>query len=99
MGYPELCHTPAETSVYFLTGEGILGDSVVPSSKSRLLSRLIGNKELHCMQCRGNGPHLSGSGKSHVFLELRSEPGICSRVTAGVDIRNFCLFRDVRTPV
>ena len=33
-----------------------------------------------------------------VFLELRREPGVCSRVTAVVAIRNFCLFSDVRTP-
>ena len=33
-----------------------------------------------------------------VFLELRREPGVCSRVTAGVAIKNFCLFSEVRTP-
>ena len=34
-----------------------------------------------------------------VFLELRREPGVCSRVTAGVVIKNFCFFSDVRIPV
>ena len=34
-----------------------------------------------------------------VFLELQREPGVHSRVTAGVAIKNFCLFIDVRTPV
>ena len=34
-----------------------------------------------------------------VFLQLRQEPGVCSRVMAGVAIKNFCLFIDVRTPV
>ena len=34
---------------------------------------LIGKTKLLCMQCRGIGPHLVGSGKSHVF----------SRVSAG----------------
>ena len=33
------------------------------------------------------------------FLELRQDPGVYSRVTAGVAIKNFCLFSDVRTPV
>ena len=33
-----------------------------------------------------------------VFLELRREPGVHSRVTAGVDINNFCFFSDDRTP-
>ena len=33
------------------------------------------------------------------FLELRQEPGLYSRVTAGMSIRNWSLFREVRTPV
>ena len=33
------------------------------------------------------------------FLELQREAGVCSRVTAGEDIKNFCLFSDVRTPI
>ena len=32
-----------------------------------------------------------------VFLELQREAGACSRVTVGIDIKNFCLFSDVRT--
>ena len=34
-----------------------------------------------------------------VFHELRREPGVYSRVTAGMAIQNSCLFSDVRTPV
>ena len=34
-----------------------------------------------------------------VFLVLRQEPGIHSRVTAGVAINNFCFFTDFRTPL
>ena len=49
------------------------GLTVLPFSKSRLLTCLIGNKELLCKQCRGIGPHLSVSGKSDGF----------SRVAAG----------------
>ena len=33
------------------------------------------------------------------FLELRQEPGIYSRVTAAMAIRNSTLFSEVRTPV
>ena len=33
------------------------------------------------------------------FLELRQEPGVHSRVTAGMAIRNSTLFSEVRTPV
>ena len=34
-----------------------------------------------------------------VFLELRREPGVHSRVRAGVADNNFCFFGDVRTPL
>ena len=34
-----------------------------------------------------------------VFLELHREPVVYSPVTAGVAVKNFCLFSDVRTPV
>ena len=33
------------------------------------------------------------------FLALRQEPGVYSRVTAGMYIRNCSLFSEVRTPV
>ena len=75
------------------------GLSVLPTSKSRLLTSLIGNKELLCTQRRGIGPHLSGAASLMVFLELRREPGVCSRVMAGVASKKFCLFIDLRTPV
>ena len=32
-----------------------------------------------------------------VFLNFRLEPGVHSRVTAGIAINNFCLFSDLRT--
>ena len=51
------------------------------------------------LQCRGIGPHLSVSGKSNDFPELQREAGVCSQVRAGIDIKNFCLFSDVRTPI
>ena len=34
-----------------------------------------------------------------VFLKLRRDPGLYSRVLAGMPIQNSCLFSDVRTPV
>ena len=34
-----------------------------------------------------------------VFLEMQREAGVCSRVTAGEGIKNFCLFIDIRTPI
>ena len=57
---------------------------------------LIGKTQLFCMQRRGIGPHLAGRGKSHGFFELRPEPGVYSRVTAGMSIRNSSFFIEVR---
>ena len=34
-----------------------------------------------------------------VFLELRWEPGVYSRVTVGMALQNSCLFSDIRIPV
>ena len=33
------------------------------------------------------------------FLELQQEPGVYSRVTAGMDVRNSTWFSEVRIPV
>ena len=46
------------------------GLSGVPSSKSRVLTWLIGNTELLCTQCRRIDTHLSGRGKSHGFSRV-----------------------------
>ena len=69
------------------------------SSKSRLLSYLMGNMELHCMQCRGIEPHLSARGSLMFFLELQQEPGVHSRGMAGMAIQNSGFFSDVGIPV
>ena len=34
-----------------------------------------------------------------IFLELRWEPGVYSRVTVGMILQSSCLFSDIRTPV
>ena len=63
----DISHSCGDSTV-LLDLRGISGGlSVLPSSKSRLLTCLIGNKELLCTQCRGIGPHLSLSGKSDGF--------------------------------
>ena len=45
---------------------------------------------------QGNWASSVERGKSHGFLELRQEPGVYSRVTAGMSIRNSILFIEVR---
>ena len=50
---------------------------------------------LHEMQ--GNRASSRGEGGSLMdFLELRQEPGVYYRVTAGMSIRNYSLFLEVR---
>ena len=58
----------------------------------------VGKTQLLCMQCRGIGPHLVARGGERLmcFLELRQKPGVYSRVTAGMSIRNSSLFIEVR---
>ena len=48
----------------------------------------------------GESGLISQGGESLMgFLELRQEPGVYSRLTAGMSIRNWSLFSEVRTPV
>ena len=46
------------------------GLSVVSSRKSRLLTCLIGNTGLLCMQCRGIDPHFPARGMSHTICRV-----------------------------
>ena len=78
LGYTNLFCIPEVTSVFFSCCDSVLGDSLVPSGKSRFLTSLIGNTELLSTQFRGIGPHLAARGKSHEF----------SRVAAGT----WCIF-------
>ena len=57
---------------------------------------LIGKTQLLWTQCRGIGPHLAGREKSHGFSRVAAEPGVNSRVTARMSIRNSSLFIEVR---
>ena len=52
---------------------------------------------LHAM--KEIGPQLTARGSLMIFLELWQEPGVYSRVIAGMILQSSCLFRDVRTPV
>ena len=74
----------------------------------RLKHKTQGPSHIHIpkgkLNCSGHNAGESGliskSGESLIgFLELRQEPGVYSRVTAGMSIRNWSLFSEVRTPV
>ena len=68
-----ILHSWGDISVVLVLWQCCWGLSGVQSSKSRLLTCLIGKMQLHWKQCRGIGTHLAGRGKSHGF----------SRVAAG----------------
>ena len=55
-----------------------------------------GNALTHCM---GFEPQLPTRGSLMGFLELWEEPGVYSRVTAGIAIRTYTWFSEVRIPV
>ena len=60
---------------------------------------LIGKMKLLWTQCRGIESHLSVRVKSDGFSRVVAGAWEYSRVTAGMSIRNWSLFSDVRTPV
>ena len=53
---------------------------------------------LDAMQ-RNRASSLGKGGSLMVFFELRLEPRVYSRVTAGMAFQNSCLFSNFRTPV
>ena len=98
LGYTEQFCIPEvqQCSSRFVTV--FLGLDDVPSRKSRLLTCLIGNTGLLCMQCRGIESQFPARGMSHIFLKLQQDPGVYTRVTAGMAIRNSTLFSEVTIP-
>ena len=70
LGYTELFFIPEvhQCSSRFVTV--FLGLSGVPSRKSRLLTCLIGNTGLLCMQCRGIEPHFPARGTSDTISRV-----------------------------
>ena len=59
----------------------------------------LGTRNCSARSAGESGLIIQRVGSLMVFLELQWEAGVCSRVTAGEDIKNFCLFSDVSTPI
>ena len=92
-------HSWGEISVLLVLWQCCWGLPGVQSSKSKLLTWLIGKTQLLWTQCRGIGPHLTGRGKSHGFSRVATGTwGIFSSY-GGMSIRNWSLFSEVRTSV
>ena len=80
--------------------ESVPGDSLAFHQENRgSLRVLLGIRD--CSACNeGESSLISQRGGCLIrFLELRQEPGVYSRVTVGMAIRNSTLFNEVRTPV
>ena len=100
MGYPEIFHIPAVTSVFFSTFEGFLGDSLYSGQANQgSLPVSLGRRNCSARSAGESDRIFQRAGSLMVFLELQPEAGLCSQVTAREDIKNFCLFSDVRPPI
>ena len=96
-GYTEQFCIPQVTSVFFTSCDSFVGDSLEFNQANRGSLRVCLGKR----NCSGNNAGESGlitqGGESLMgFLDLRQEPGVYSRVTAGMPIRNSSLFIEVR---
>ena len=99
-GYTEQFCIPGVTSVLFSSCDCVVGDSLQFNQANRgSLSVLLGKR--NCSGHNAGESRLISPGGERLmgFLELRQEPGVYSLVTAGMSIRNWNLFSEVRTPV
>ena len=100
LGYTELFGIPEVTSVFILSCDSVLGDSLVFHQENRGSLRVsLGIRDCSARNA-GESSLISWRGGCVMgFLELRQEPGVYSRVTPGMAIRNSTLFSEVMTPV
>ena len=75
-----ILHSWGDITVLLVLWQFCWGLSGVQSSKSRLLTCLIGKTQLLWTKCTGFGPHLVARGKSHGFFRVAAGTyGIFSR--------------------
>ena len=91
---------PRVTSVFFSSCGSVVGNSQEFNQANRGSLRVCLGKRNCSGHNAGESGLISRRGESLMgFLELRQEPGVYSRVSAGMSIRNWSLFSEVRTPV
>ena len=94
-GYTEQFFNPGLTSVFFPSCDSVLGDSLDFNQANRGSLRDWLGKHNCSGHSAGESGLISRSGESLMgFLELRQEPGVYSRVTARMSIRNWSLFSE-----
>ena len=88
------------TSVFFSSCDSVVGDSLEFNQANRGSLRVSLIKRNCSVHNAGESGLISRREESLMgFLELRQEPGVYSRITAGISIRNWSLFSETRTPV
>ena len=96
-GYTEQFCIPGVTSVLFSSCDSVVGDSLQFNQANRgSLSVLLGKGNCSGHYAGESGLISVGGVRLMGFLELGHEPGVYSRVTAGMSIRNSSLFIEVR---
>ena len=99
-GYTEKFFMPGVTLVFFSSCDSVVGDSLEFNQANPGYLR-VGLGKRNCSgHNAGESGLISRRGESLMrFLVFRQEPGVYSRVTAGMSIQNWSLFSEVRTPV
>ena len=99
-GYTEQFCIPGVISVFFSSCDKVVWDCLVFNQANRGSLRVSLVKRNCSGHSAGKAGLISRRGERlRGFLELRREPGVYSRVMAGMSIRNWSLFSEVRTPV
>ena len=100
LGYTELFCIPEVTSVFISSCDSVLGESLVFHQENRGSLRVwLGIRDCSAHNA-GESRLISRQGVCLMgFHELGQEPGVYSRLTAGMAIRNSTVFREVSTPL
>ena len=100
LGYTNQFCVPEVTSVFFLSCDSVVWDSLEINQANRG-SLCVWFRKCNCSACNaGESGLISWRGGSLMgFLELRQARGVYSRVTTGMPILNGSLFSEVRTLV
>ena len=95
--YTEQFCFPGVTSVFFSSCDSVVGDALEFNQANRSSLRVRLGKRNCSGHNAGESGIISQGGESLMgFLELRQEPVVYSRVTAGMSIRNSSLLIEVR---
>ena len=97
LGYTNKFCVPEVTSVFFLSYDIVIGDSLEFNQANRGSLRVwLGKRNCSGHNAGESGLIAEGVESLMDFLALRQEPGVYSRVTAGMSIRNSSFFIEVR---